>query len=65
MIDDETIRRYAQRVAQDCIDDWVREGWYELNEQWDTDFSDEDLLKIVALASTAIAVLPDGSGGLE
>lgn len=65
MIDQNTIIAYAQRLAQDCIEDWVREGWWELNNTWGTEFSDEELRQIVALASTAVAVVPDGSADHE
>lgn len=52
------IREYAQRRAQECIDDWAHEGAYENNETWGTDFSDEEMRELIGLASRVRAVLP-------
>lgn len=59
MASEELIRYYAQQRAQECIDDWAREGIGESNDLWDTDFTEEELTKIHDLAAKAKAVLPD------
>lgn len=53
------VREAAQRWAQDCIDDWAHESIHELNDIYDTSFTEEELNEICNLAMRAKAVLPE------
>lgn len=51
-------REAAQKWAQSCIDAWVGEDRYELNDVLGTNFTDEEVDQIIALAYKAKAILP-------
>ena len=55
----ELIRSYARQRAQECIEDWALEDWYEGNDTWGTDFTDDELLAIAKLAAQCVATLPE------